>query len=68
MDAQVPFSPWMFLTGRQVRGTYFGGKIEFTLLLFYYNYSRFFKIYTKGWKSRDQVPELVDQYVKKEPK
>ena len=33
MDAQVPFSPWMFLTGRQVRGTYFGGNIE---LHFYY--------------------------------
>ena len=45
MDAQVPFNPWLILTGRTVKGTFFG-----------------------GWKSRDQVPQLVDQYIAKEIK
>jgi len=43
MNAEVNWNPFQIITGRTVRGTYFG-----------------------GWKSRDEVPRLVEKYMAKE--
>lgn len=63
LNTQVSYNPIQLIYGKSIKGTYFGGNI-------YYETKQMMMTITLclGWKSRDQVPKLVDEYLSKELK
>lgn len=61
LTAEVPYYPIQLIYGRTIKGTYFGGTQFVSLEI----HSMRPQIST-GWKSRDQIPKLVDEYLAKE--